>query len=54
MGLEPTIAWLKRRPRAYRRRFARSPRFQNRAGLKIVGAADGFKKYTMRGDSQRI
>jgi len=31
---------LMRRQRAHRRRFARSPRFRYRAGLKIVGAAD--------------
>ncbi len=33
----------KRRQRAHRRRFARSPRFQNRAGLKIVGAANDLR-----------
>ena len=46
----PTLLWvvnrhrfLKRRLRAHRRRFARSPRFLNRAGLKIVGAADDLR-----------
>jgi hypothetical protein len=34
---------VKRRQRAHRRRFARSPRFLNRAGLKIVGAADDLR-----------
>ena len=34
---------LKRRLRAHRRRFARSPRFRYRAGLKIVGAADDLR-----------
>ena len=34
---------LKRRLRAYRRRSARPPRFLNRAGLKIVGAADDLR-----------
>jgi hypothetical protein len=42
----PILLWVttqqslgKHRQRAHRRRFARSPRFSNRAGLKIVGAA---------------
>ena len=46
----PILLWvvnrhrfLKRRLRAHRRRFARSPRFLNRAGLKIVGAADDLR-----------
>lgn len=39
MDLDSTIA-SKHRPRAHRRRSARSPLFQNRAGLKIVGAND--------------
>ncbi len=46
----PTLLWvwtdyrlLKRRLRAHRRRFARSPRFPNRAGLKIVGAANDLR-----------
>lgn len=34
---------LKRRLRAHRRRFARSPRFRYRAGLKIVGAANDLR-----------
>ena len=34
---------LKRRLRAHRRRFARPPRFLNRAGLKIVGAANDLR-----------
>ena len=38
MGRHPTSLG-KHRQRAYRRRFARPPRIQNRAGLKIVGAA---------------
>ena len=33
----------KRRQRAHRRRFARPPRFKNRAGLTIVGAASNLE-----------
>ncbi len=39
---------VKRRQRAHRRRFARSPRFQNRAGLKIVGAANDLRNTRCR------
>jgi hypothetical protein len=39
MSSDSTIAW-KARQRTHRRRFVRPPRFQSRAGLKIVGAAN--------------
>jgi hypothetical protein len=42
-GLRTDNRLVKRRQRAHRRRFARSPRFQNRAGLKIVGAANDLR-----------
>lgn len=41
-GLRHDNRLVKLRQRAHRRRFARSPRFQNRAGLKIVGAANNL------------
>jgi hypothetical protein len=43
MGFRTDNRWVKRRLRAHRRRFARSPRFRYRAGLKIVGAADALR-----------
>jgi hypothetical protein len=42
MSSDPTIAW-KVRQRTHRRRFVRPPRFQSRAGLKIVGAANDLR-----------
>jgi hypothetical protein len=46
----PILLWVttqqslgKHRQRAHRRRFARPPRFLNRAGLKIVGAASPYR-----------
>jgi hypothetical protein len=42
-GFRTDDRWVKRRLRAHRRRFARSPRFRYRAGLKIVGAADALR-----------
>jgi hypothetical protein len=53
MGHEPTSLG-KPRQRAHRRRFARPPRFQNRAGLKDRGRRERLKKYTMRRFSQSI
>jgi hypothetical protein len=42
MSSDSTIAW-KARQRTHRRRFVRPPRFQSRAGLKIVGAANELR-----------
>jgi hypothetical protein len=42
MGSYSTTAW-KARQRTHRRRFVRPPRFQSRAGLKIVGAANELR-----------
>jgi hypothetical protein len=53
MSHEPTSLG-KPRQRAHRRRFARPPRFQNRAGLKDRGRRERLKKYTMRRFSQSI
>ena len=42
MSSDSEIAW-KARQRTHRRRFVRPPRFQSRAGLKIVGAANELR-----------
>jgi hypothetical protein len=47
-GFRTANRLVRRRLRAHRRRFARSPRFRYRAGLKIVGAADDLRNTLCR------
>ena len=53
-GLRHDNRWVKRRPRAHRRRFARSPPLPKPRWSQDRGRREQSKEYTMRGVPQRF